>query len=643
MPSLDYPEQDYYPRAKLRLIIRFEEYGRPLLIKKVPSKTTKNLDGVLDPRNNLQVSKDPEAPQGVQRFLLQRGGQKGYGGPQSQDHSADQQTFTLAGIVPQSADWNQNGIRIAATLNAMIRYIDAPLDPRIIRSCAVEYYLGCISAEEFAAGIQGKTRGQVFGNGVPNAAEPMDMIPDTYLDANGKQRTNLRFQGWVDEWTVDWGKGEPMIHLDCRDNTQQFIEQQQPAKLVLAMNLPIDQAIAQYLSHFPQFQGISVQYKPAADKIPILGQVLSSTAYRPNLGPPVAKGGGSTERHSVWDYLTEVCGAIGHAIYLDGTTIVIARVRSLLSSQQLNRPEDPFQGRTLPSGMSFTYRRFIYGRNIETMKAKRNFSKRQQTNVEVRCYSPEVKNMLVARFPLPADRLAWAIPGDAQPDQKWVIYKVSGIKDAPTLRALAQNIYEELGRAELETEIKLRNMASFGGGNLDPDILDLKVGDTIEVLTNRDDVYSTLTQIEKNLTAQQRNAQFMTVLGFSDDFAQAYSRAYTDAGFQTTFKTRTMHTHWDVGEGVSISLGCINYVEVRADKFLPNGEEPNVGQPSAKKPPAVTGPKPPPPPAAPPPPNLPPKTQRQKLIDSLLAQGKTQAEAQFEADAEFGYSGGNTP
>lgn len=637
MGTLEYPPQDYYPRTKIRLIIRFEEYGRALLTPKVPSKTNKNLDGVLDPRNNLAVTKDPNAPDGVQRFLLQRGSVAGppggYGSAQAQDSSGDKLTHVLAGIVPKSADWNNNGLRIASTLNASIKYIDAPLDARTIRSCAIEYYQGCISAEEYASGVRGLTRGDVFGSGVPNAAEPMDMIADTYLDEQGRQRTNLRFQGWVDVWTVDWGSGEPMIHFECRDNTAQFIEQQQPPKLVLSMTLPIDQAIVQYLSHFPQFQGLSVEYRPKADKIPILGDVLGHTAYRPNLGPPVSRGGGAEERHSVWDYLVDVCGSIGHAIYVEGTTLVIARVRTLYSSAQVNRPDDPFQGRSSPDGTSWNFRRFIYGRNILTMKASRNFTKRTATNIEVRCYSPEVKNVLVARFPLPQDRLAWTIPGDAQPDQKWAVYKLSGIKDIKTLRIVAQNIYEALGRAELDTEIKLRNMASFGGGNLDPDILDMKVGDTVEILTNRDDAYSTLTQIEKNLSAQQRNAQFMSVLGFSDEFSQAYAAAYTDAGFQTTFKLRSMSNHWDTEQGVSITLHCVNYVEVRADKFLASGEEPNVTQPSAPKPPvqnkpaaqqqAAPGPHQPPPPDNPPPPDTPPKLTTQQKIDKLKAEGYT--------------------
>lgn len=630
MASLDYPEQDYYPRSKLRLIIRFEEYGRALLIPKVPNKTTKNLNGVLDPRNNLTVQKDPNSPQGVQRFVLQRGGQTGYGDAQSQDSSSDNLTHVLAGIVPKNADWNQNGLRIADTLNATIKYIDCPLDPRTIRSCAIEYFLGTVSAEEYASGVKGLTRGDIFGQGVPNAAEPMDMVADTYLDAQGRQRTNLRFQGWVDIWKIDWTSAEPMIHLECRDNSSILIEQQQPPTLVLSMALPIDQAISQYLSHFPQLQGLSVEYRPTADKVPILGPLLSATAYRPNLGPPVSKGGGGTEKHSIWDYLTDVCGSIGHAIFVEGTTVVISRVRTLFSSAQQNRPDDPFQGRTSSTGTSWTFRRFIYGRNIKSLQAARNLNnKKQTTNVEVRCYSPEVKQILVARFPLPQDRLAWAIPGNAQPDQKWVIYKVSGIKDQATLRALAQNIYEQLGRAELDTEIKLHNLASYGGGNLDPDILDMRVGDTIEVLTNRDDAYNTLTQIEKNLTAQQRNAQLMSVLGFSDEFAQAYAQAYTDAGFQTTFKLRQAKYHWDTTTGVGISMNCVNYVEVRADKFLPTGEEPNVTQQSAKRPPPVTGPKQPPPPPNPPPPNVPPATTTQQKIQKLLSEGYTQDQIDY--------------
>jgi hypothetical protein len=577
MPTAEYPNQDYWPTWKVRLSIRFEEYGQvTTLTAKVPKKTTKNLDGVKVDRDNLSVGPDPTAPPGVHRLIL-GSSTSPYGAGQDQVSSSDGLTQEVGGIIPRSFSWTQNGLRTADTLTARIKYIDCPVDPRTIRACAIQFYLGTVTAAEYAAGIGGKTRGDVFGSGTPNAAEPMNMIADTYLDGNGTQRTNLRFQGWVDKWHITWDdENEPYIELECTDNTRLFIEQEAPPRLVLGMKDPIDKAVATYLSHFPQLAGLAVEYRPAGATVPVLDKLLSHSAFRPKLGPqPRAAGASQGSKLTIWDYLTDVCGSIGHAIYLDGTTLVIQLPRTLTSSALGARPNDPFQGRALPGGNTFSIRRFIYGRNIKKMEVERSFTKKQALNVEVRSYDPSQKTILVERFPLPADRLAYAIPGNATPDQKWTVIRVNGIVDKATLRRVAQTYYEVIGRNELAVDVQTYSFASFGGGATDPDILDMKFGDSFDLLVNRDDTEATsLTQMEKQLTAFQRNVEFFQTLGFSNDFASTYAKVYTASAFQTAYRTRSLRFDGDVDQGVSIKLQGVNYIEVRADQSLAAGEEP---------------------------------------------------------------------
>ena len=849
MPQ-EYPEQSYYPGAKLRLTFRLDEFGNANRLKPVPSKTTKNLTGTRDPRGALQAVLDPQAPQGTTRYLIvEQGATQAQDAP-SQSRSSDGLTFDVT-VIPKEMSWDQNGIRTADTLSATFKLIDCPIDPRTARSVAVEGFLGSVSGEEFYAGIQGQVRS---GIGVQSAGESLNVIPDTYLDQNRKQRTNSRFLGWVDKWNIEYEEeAEPVIRIDCRDNTQLFIEQQAPPRLVLDMSSPIDKAIAVYLSHFPQMQGLTVQYLPQTDSPPVLKDVLLNTAYRPNLGPQPSKGGGN-DKLSVWDYLTDVCGSIGHLIRVQGTTIIVQRPRAVVPGTPQPRVDDPFQGRTLATGEELTYRRFILGKNIKTMHISRNYAKNTPTNIEIRCFIPETKvealdiekayrreysgptvrataqgsrvltgtpnhpvltargwvalgelvegddlvcssfakgiclgypyvdasptefaklfdalsnasnpyrrtsrnvdfhgdgrdadveivstdllltdethaartkhsrkfsfkissellgalksagasdsrafdllrsaldpsavhvrgsrdvsffrgrhllepqltgklvatknntlfdqfssqrvgmtdtdffresfyrgtlfittskvlkiergeyhgpvynlqtasgwyvasgvvvhncfdterkTLLVERFPLPEDRLAYAIPGDAQPDQKWLVRQIYGIKDKKTLKIIAQSYYEQIGRNELQIEVKTRNLSSFGGGNLDPDILDMQAGDTFEVLINRsDDESSTVTNMETALTIQQKNAQYMTNLGFQQDFANAYAKAYTDAGFLPQWRLKNMKVTWSEDQGIDIALTGANYIEVRSNQSLPDGQEPSTQDPT---------------------------------------------------------------
>ena len=570
--ALESGDQSYYPSAKVRLVLRFEEFGTEVLKKKAPTKTTPKLKGVKDDRAPLQVIPDPDAPAGVRRFIIAEGSTPPTtGSGDEQQKSADGLTHEIIGVIPKKASWKQNGIRTADTLTLSIRWQDMPIDPRVIRSCAVQFYLGTVTEQEFAEGIAGLARGDQFGSGVPNARERMNLVPDTYLDNKGRSRTNLRFQGWVDKWKLTNGEDEALLDLECVDNTRLLEKQVRPPKLVLGMEKPIDEAIAQYLSHFPQMNGLTVEYLPsnvAPADIPKLKGVLSGTSFVPNLGPPAA-GDGATAgaAETVLDYLTSVVGSIAHSMRVDGTRLVIQRASNLLGTGPIPRTDDPYQGRNLPSGR-YPVRAFIYGRNVLEYSVERDFTRKAPKNVEVRSYDPERKNIVVARFPEKGDdQLVTSDPGDGKADKNWTVITVAdGIRDKVTLKSIAEEVYNTTGRQELLVTVKTKNLASFGGGNEDPDLLDMTTGDAFEILVNRSLDEGTLSDVEKNLSAVALNEKMMEGIGFSADFAKAYAKAYTDAGFQREYKLKEMGVEWDVTAGVSFEVTGANYVVARVDR-----------------------------------------------------------------------------
>jgi hypothetical protein len=568
VPQREAPDQDYFPSARLTLSIRFEEFASPKPAadaKKVFAKPPIKMTGIRDTTATLVVQDDPAAPAGTLRKLVAPPG--GAGKPaQDATSSADQFTFDLGGIIPKNMTIGLNGARKASLLTATMRYLDCPIDPRTIRSCAVSAYLGTLTQDEVEKGQAGATRG--------STTLPLNIVPDTYLDEAGNQRTNLRFQGWVDEWEMAWDdSGEPTIKIECRDNTTLLDAQQHPPKLFVDMSRPIHEAVAGYLANFPQMAGISVEYRPSSATPPTLKDALAKTAFRPNLGPP-AKGGGTSggggQKTSVLDYLTDICGAIGHLLRVEGTVVIVQEVRSLVGGEFPPRPADPYRPRDLPSGKT-SVRRMIYGRNISEMKCRRKYAKGTPTNIEVRCYNPTKKTVLVARFPDAKDAsnkpVQGAQPGDGK-EQKWSVHYVSGIESVDTLKAIARGYYELMGRGEIEMELKTKNLASFGGGNLDPDILDMAAGDSFEVLVNRetDEELASASAIETLIMSQGQASTFMGALGYDADFTAAYVKSFTNVAFPTVFKLRHLGLSWDCDEGVSLMMQGVNYVEVRLDQ-----------------------------------------------------------------------------
>src|SRR6266850_1505575 len=169
---------DYFPRAKIRVVLRLDEFGDDSRLKKrVPEKTTKNLSGTTDPRSALIPQLDSTAPPGVTRYVLvARGSDPSTAAPQSRMRSADDLTFDFE-VVPREASWAQNGVRTADTLHASIRYADCPIDPRLCRAVAVEFYFGTIPEDDHVAQVRGKQL-------------PYYALPAGYTDPHGQPRTN---------------------------------------------------------------------------------------------------------------------------------------------------------------------------------------------------------------------------------------------------------------------------------------------------------------------------------------------------------------------------------------------------------------------------------------------------------------------
>lgn len=842
MTELEQPAQDYFPAARVRLIIRFEEFGATDT-PEPPAVPPQLRTGETTLPNALTVE-DQDG-----KLVLVSPSSNQDGGPQKQQASTDGRTHVIDGVIPMSASLQRNGVRIADTLSLSLLYVDLPFDPRVIRSCAVEYYLGTLSVEEFE-------RGQAGSADNPEGADalPLNVLPDDRSDGT----SNVRFLGWVDEWEVDVPEeADAMVHLTCTDNTRLFLEQDAPPKLSVGTKKPLDEAVAEYLANFPQFAGMEVEYRPKNAEPPLLSEILQPTAFSEKVGPPPV--GDNT---MVWDYLTDIAGSVGHTIRVDGVTVVIQRAKTLYDGRVYNRrPDDVFKGRILPSGRELTNRMMVYGRNVKEMNFAREFARYAPLNVEVRCfpgdtvvraagiekgysrwyegavvrvttsdngiltgtpnhpvltaqrgwvpldaledgedlvtgfvgegveafrdphvdeapaeigevlhalllvgvperrpvrpvdfhgdggaqgdgevqvvsvgsvlrdrgepdllkddvdillepagegqlgltglrsrklgtsdlvsreglpagggvhaigegrsllgsefpesvlgggtvvsdldaegdegfpdatgvdaerlaelvkagaievttckvvgversgfaghvynlqtesgyyraggiiahncYEPRRKKTLVSRYPTSDGKRQKRIsPGDAA-DQKWVVFRVAGVGDEPTLRIIAQGIYEALSRNEITASFSTHDLASYGGGNDDPDLLDLQAGDTVDLEVNRElDEFSTFNSVEEIVASRAEG--YLKSLGYEGDMAKAYAKAMSDAGFITSFRVRDLTIDWDSDTpAVSINCNLVNYLEVRADNVLPEGEEIPPDEGGAKAP-----------------------------------------------------------
>lgn len=567
MADQEVPESSYYPAARVALTIRFDDPARKrfnrnpltLPVTKLKSKFPLVLDFVEQPDGSvLLVPKGQKNPPAAKL----RPSQLALGG--------DLLTQGVSGIIPLRASLSLNGIRTASTLSLEIPFADMPIEPRMVRGIGVDFYLGTFNtATEFAAGVRGESRYTATGG-----KEAAVLLPVDYVDGFGRKRTNLRFTGWADDWEIDWSSNSvPVVRMNCRDNSSILIDTEAPPLLGLDPNIPIDKAIVKYLQVFPQFAGISVQFLPKGVGAPTYKKASAKVAYKTAFGPPSITGGGKS---SVLDYISDIVSHLGLVARFDGTIgrLYVQPPRTIYSQKYPKREDDPF-ARTTGAGRPLPFRLFVYGRNIDKLVFKRKFTQAGPTTIEVRSYSSTLKRYLIERYPVKKDRQERGLPGTLLPDEKIQQFFFPGIKDGATLRAVAQSIYEQLGRNELEVNIATRDLGSFGGSSLDPDLLDCKPGDTIQLEVSSDFQTAGTTfpgEVEKAMDSFGSAAGYMRSLGYSDEFAEAYARARENATTQPYFRVKRMDFTWDVEKGIDINVQGINYIEVRGDS-LPKGEE----------------------------------------------------------------------
>lgn len=583
----EFNEQSYYLRARIRLILRLDEFndasGTP--VPPVQPPHWRKGAGV-DPSTKLTVQQDPTTGAWSIGPSPSSGSKTGADGPQAQSSSSDLRTFEIDNIFPKKMTICRNGIRVADTLEVAFRWLDLPIDPRTVRSCGVVAYLGTIKADDYASAM-------AFNQVAP--------LPDSYVDAFGRQRSNQRFTGFVDEWATEFPEeDDPITTIQCTDNTSLLIDIEAPAKLTIGPKDPIDKALATYLSNFPQLSGMSVEFRPAGSTPPALAASIQKTAGKPDLGPSPAggAGGGSGSggsKTSVWDYVTDVLGSLGLIGFIEDEVVVIQRPRTLYGSKFVGRPGDPFTGRILPGGRVLTRRTFVYGRNIQSQSFKRKLRRPgQHNNIEVRCYSQTKGVTQIARFPGTDKELRQKklTPGN-DADEAWHVHTVAGVEDPAMLAAIAQSIYEQGSRHELEVRFQTLNAASYGGDNDDPDLLDMQAGDPIDVevaTSNGKDASGATSSIA---TAQDalasRASDFLVKLGFDSAFASAYGKSVGNEGLSSTFRVKTVTLDWSDdyeeggsdSDGLTIDIEAMNYIEVRQEKELPDGQETQPAGPTA--------------------------------------------------------------
>lgn len=468
----------------------------------------------------------------------------------------------LGNIVPKSVQIERNGIRTADQCTITLAHADAPFDSRLIRAAAVEVTIGVVSASDFERGMLGETY-----DGMPTSVVPRSR---TLIGPGSRAAWTTRFVGWVDDWKITYdGTDGDTIELVCRDLSALFFDVPLATGSGIDLSLPITQGVQAFIASYNELRGIPVLYgrpgdlDPGTPPIPLEAVPPASRARRGRVARQQRSG---DQRQSVWDHIVETCARVGLVPIVFDYELHICEPRTF------------FVGRDVP-------RRMVYGRNLSHLEFSRKIGGVKVPTIEVRCYDPMLGRTRWARWPAsPGEGVG--IFGERNPpttpnranepgvsghaaSERIQTYLVRGVTDPVLLQRVARNLFEQIGRQEIEGNFETFDVTSYTEEQFpDPDVLSLDSGDAVELLVSggpRVPDAQGMTAATIEALSRESRAQYLRSIGWSQRVAQRFAELQDATANQTVFRTQNVRLNWDNDQGFKATVDFINFIVAREE------------------------------------------------------------------------------
>jgi hypothetical protein len=458
--------------------------------------------------------------------------------------------LTVVGeIEPISATIELNGLATADRASVTLDFIDAPIDPRLLRAAHVELTIGLVSADDFEAGME---RAQRRPDGSLTSLVSRDDGGDV-----------ARFVGFVDDWGDEYSDQGDTVQLTCRDMSAPLRDIRLQPGVSINMALPLDQGVADLLNRASATtRGVTVRFVgEGTAPVPVEAAPQRRRPRRGRVNRRVRRSG---QNMTIWDHITDVVRQQGLVPMMRGYELLIADPRTLYTEEGV--------------------RRMVYGRNLERLEFTRKLSGVKVPTIEVRAHDSERGRTIWARYPTASGQPASGVlgvdnppaptranevpPSGANPDEAVRVMSISGVTDPDRLGQVARSVYEEIGRQEIEGTFVTADAWSYDNTPQFPDLLTMRPGDAVTLLVARvnaggEDVGSDTSLARLEAMDRARRINYMTSLGWTREVATRFANLQEASGFQTTFRVRNLRLAWDHTSGLGVTCDFFNYIVIR--------------------------------------------------------------------------------
>lgn len=391
----------------------------------------------------------------------------------------------------------------ADTFKLTIPFSWFPFDPRLIRACGVAIYMGGVDSPE----------------------------KDIEADANATAHKNLQLLGFVDDLTEDLGD-QLQVVMEGRDQTALLIDEhwnafietkegKENVRLPAGIDLrrPLDQVLRYILDKFKATKTMKVELRGVS---------------APTLGKWHALGEAEiSEDATAWDVIKHLVHQAGLICFVEFDTLVVTNAKALMSATQV-------------AGS------FVHGWNLTSLTLKRKLGRMKATNIRVRSFDINTKRTLTGVFPQkPVEKVKISAKGEVTKEQPFIDFTVPNVADKAQLEKIAENIYTQRSRQQLEGKLKTEDLTSLVG-NRELELTQLRSGSAIRVELDPED----RAQL-RGLDVAKREA-YLQHRGYAAQVAKVVARAFND--LDSAFYVKAATKRYSHEEGFSCDVDFVNFI-----------------------------------------------------------------------------------
>lgn len=435
----------------------------------------------------------------------------------NKDNKRLQEVYSLP-ILTRRLNVNINDYTQADTFSCEIDYKQFPFDPRAIRACGITIHLQDMKS--------------IFK-------------PGGGLSELKPSRENIIFSGFADEESISFDDTSRVVKLEGRDLTALLIDRpwlEGPPDL----SRPLDVILTQILAGLKETEKLKLDNR-VQETLPTLGKYANSFSE-------MAQKKNTRHQESYWDVIQDLVGRAGLIAYVEIDRLVISKPRVLYNKNKAYQ--------------------FVYGRNLKNLEYKRKLGRKKNFNIMVRSLDVESKLVLEAEIPLEATD-EWAkemslkkgrikIPKLAsdgskvteEQDAPIISFRVPNISNKDQLVRIGQELYEELGRQQIEGSFSTRDMETIDGDQNCFNLLKLRNGDPLRIVIDQGDM-----QGLANVHSVDKKVAFLIERSYAPSVAQILAETLTNPRFSSPFYTRSISFTLDADNGFDMKIDFINFIE----------------------------------------------------------------------------------